>query len=128
MESIFSELPEDLRRAALEHYARPSMTKQGLTAALVRYQDVIAEAARQRSDLDVNLADCIARSCQTLLNEHWDQATVNEQRLIQTACDYFIDSDDEDGDLDSVFGFDDDAQLINVVVAHFERSDLSILI
>ena len=32
------------------------------------------------------------------------------------ACDYYIEEEDEEGDLDSVFGFDDDAELLNVVL------------
>ena len=52
----------------------------------------------------------------------------HRNRLIQAACYYFVENDDEDGDLQSVYGFDDDAELLNVILEHLDRPDLAIQI
>ena len=52
----------------------------------------------------------------------------HRNRLIQAACYYFVENDDEDGDLQSVYGFDDDAELLNVILEHLDRPDLVIQI
>lgn len=92
------------------------------------YADDVGRAAARRGDLDINLADCVARCCNALLNEEWDGADDTGKRLIQAACHYFVESDDEDGDLESVYGFDDDAELLNEILKLMNRSDLAIQI
>ena len=111
---------------ACELYELPLNSNEQLVAAVESYSQVVTAAARSRSDLDINLADCIARCCLLLLAEHWYSADEHQRRLIQCACHYFIDDDDENSDLDSVFGFDDDAELMNLIVVQLDRPDLAI--
>ena len=124
--SCLSDLPEPLRKAAEKYYLLPMTSKQDLVSAVDSYADVIADEARRRGDLDIHLADCIARCCLVLLAEHWDAASEHQRRLVQCACYYFIDDEDEDGDLQSAYGFDDDAELVNVIVEQLGRPDLAI--
>lgn len=121
-----SDLPEPLRGAAGKYYELQLSSKDALVSSVNAYADVIADAARRRGDLDINLADCIARCCLVLLAEHWDAASEHQRRLIQCACYYFVDDEDEDGDLQSVYGFDDDAELVNIIVEQLGRPDLAI--
>ena len=121
-----NDLQEPLREAAGKYYEMPLSSKEALVSAVNTYADVIADAARRRGDLDINLADCIARCCLVLLAEHWDAASEHERRLVQCACHYFVDDEDEEGDLQSVYGFDDDAELVNVIVEQLGRPDLAI--
>jgi hypothetical protein len=103
-----TELPDELRQALGRLYDLPLTTNRG--------------------DLDVHLADCISRSCMTLLNEEWDRAEGVGKRLIQAACHYFVENDDEDRDLESVYGFDDDAEVVNAILELLNRQDLTIQI
>ena len=123
-----TKLPDDLRQALGRLYDMPLTSKTALEARIIQYADDIEQAATNRGDLDVHLADCISRSCMTLLNEEWDRAEDFGKRLIQAACHYFVESDDEDGDLDSVYGFDDDAELVNEILELLNRQDLTIQI
>ena len=121
-------LPDELRQAAGRFYNLPLMSRAALEALINKYADDIEQAAAQRHDLDVHLAACIADCCGILLNEEWDKSEDHGKRLIQAACHYFVESDDEDGDLESVCGFDDDAELVNEILKLLNRRDLTIQI
>lgn len=123
-----TELPDELRQALGRLYDLPLTSKSALEALVTEYADDIERAATNRGDLDVHLADCISRSCMTLLNEEWDRAEGVGKRLIQAACHYFVENDDEDRDLESVYGFDDDAEVVNAILELLNRQDLTIQI
>lgn len=105
-------------------------TKEELLIAINQYNQKIGNVALKRQDLDINLAHTISERCLNLLNECWDNATDIERRLINMVCCYFLeeedDEDDEDGDLDSVYGFDDDAQVLNIILEFIGKEDLVI--
>ncbi len=46
----------------------------------------------------------------------------------QSARYYFAEKDDEESAIQSVYGFDDDAELLNVILEHLDRPDLVIQI
>ena len=127
-ERLLEDLPDALRQPVSDFYNMPLAPKRELIALINDYADEIERVADRRGDLDVNLADCIARCCLTLLNEQWDGEGDHRKRLIQAACYYYVERDDEDGDLQSVYGFDDDADLLNVILEHLDRPDLAIQI
>ena len=127
-ERVLEALSDTLRQPASDYYNMPLAPKRELIALINDYADEIARVANRRGDLDINLADCIARCCLTLLNEQWDGEGDHRKRLIQSACYYYVENDDEDGDLQSVCGFDDDAELLNVILEHLDRPDLVIQI
>jgi hypothetical protein len=128
MTATLASLPDEFREAAGRFYVLPLASKQALARMVDNYADDIGRAAARRGDLDINLADCIARCCTALLDEEWDSADDSGKRLIQTACHYFVESDDEDGDLESVYGFDDDAELLNEILRLLNRTDLALQI
>jgi hypothetical protein len=125
---LLEALPDTLRQPVSDLYNMPLAPKHELVALINDYADEIARVANRRGDLDINLADCIARCCLTLLNEQWEGEGDHRNRLIQAACYYYVENDDEDGDLQSVYGFDDDAELLNVILEHLDRPDLAIQI
>ena len=77
---------------------------------------------------DKNPAACIPRCCSILLNEEWDKAEDCGKRLIQAARRFFVESDEQDGDLEPVDGFDDHAELVSEIPALLYRPDLAIQI
>ncbi len=125
-ERLLEALPDTLRRPVSDFCNLPLAAKRELIALINDYADEIVRVANRRGDLDVNLADCIARCCLTLLNEQWDGEGDHHKRLIQVACYYFVENDDEESDLQSVYGFDDDAELLNVILEHLDCPDLAI--
>ena len=128
LEQFFGSLPESIGAQAIDLYNHPLLTKNEIIELIAEYADRIEQVAHTRDDLDVNLADCISRRCLALLDEHWEDESEQNKHLIQAACCYFVESDDDDDDFESVFGFDDDAELLNLILGHFEREDLIIQI
>jgi hypothetical protein len=126
MEDLVSSLPPQVRTSVDGLLLRPTSTREHMLAELDAYTVRIDDAARRRPDLDVNRAEGIMRACRTLLDEDWGGLPDDQRRMVQLACDYYIDPDDEDGDLESVFGFDDDAQVLNLVLDALQRSELKV--
>jgi hypothetical protein len=125
-EAFLSDAPEALSSSLERLLERPAETRENLLAQLSEYTLEIDRAARARKDLDVHLAESILRSCTALLEEGWDDLDEGQQRLAQLACDYYLDAEDEDADLESVFGFEDDAEVLNLVLEEIGRGDLKV--
>ncbi len=51
----------------------------------------------------------------------------DERALLRGAVEYFLMTDDADGDLDDVLGFDDDARVLNSVLERLDRPDLKVV-
>jgi len=121
-------IPEPAKEFAVSAAANPLREKLELAAEIENYVHRIDEVARRKHDLDVNLSEAIAQTCLTLLDEDWDRVGEIDKKLIQIGCCYFIDEGDAEGDLESVFGFDDDAELLNAVLDLIARPELKIIV
>lgn len=127
-DALLSHLPEHLRAplASLRHL--PSCSREDLLAELDRYSRLIDAEANRRGDLDVELADELLRAYKILLETQWGDLSTDQQHLVQLSCRYYLDPGDEEGDLSSVFGFDDDALVLNQTLELISRPDLKILV
>ena len=76
----------------------------------------------------MNLAEYIGRACFALLDSLGPDTPEESRRLTQLACRYFVETEDGEGDLGSVFGFDDDAEVLNAVVLKLDRPELVVSI
>ena len=119
-------VPEELVASVEEILARPAAGQEDMLEDLDDYTTQIDAASRQRADLDVHLAEMILRTCRTLLEEDWAHLDPAQQSLVRLACVYYLDSDDADGDLESPFGFEDDALILNLVLEFIGRSELRV--
>jgi hypothetical protein len=126
MDKILEIFPVESHLLVAELLKLPLHSKQQLLTKLDSYSAIVDKEAATKPDLDVNLAECLSRGGVALIDEIWDEATVQQRKLIQVACDYFIIENDEDGDFNSVFGFDDDARVFNVVAEYLNRDNLLI--
>ena len=126
IDDVVSNLPPHLRGSIENLLQRPVATREHMLAELDAYTQRIDDSARRRSDLDVNLAEAILQSCRTLLHQHWPDLSGDQRRLVQVTCDYYVDSEDEAGDLESVAGFDDDAEVLNLMLDALRRPELKV--
>jgi hypothetical protein len=126
IDDLVSNLPDHLKASIDSLLQRPVATREHMLAELDAYTQRIDDSVRRQPDLDVDLAEAILQACRTLLHEHWSDLSEDQRRLVQIACDYYVDSEDEAGDLESVFGFDDDAEVLNLVVDALHRSELKV--
>lgn len=74
---------------------------------------------------DVETAELIGNSLTGLLDS--DQNFDGDERsLIRGAVEYYLMTDDADGDLDDVLGFDDDARVLNAVLDRIGRPEFKV--
>jgi len=112
----------------LEAHLAELLTASPSTEAELRWQVhahlAAAEAQAAESPLvDVSLARRLAAAHAALL-DGWDTLSEPHQRLVQASCVYFVRTADDDHDLYSVLGFEDDAALLNHVAVTVGRADL----
>jgi uncharacterized membrane protein YkvA (DUF1232 family) len=91
--------------------------------------DRYEEHARTMSDagrlVDVETAAAVAASLRHMLAATSDY-TPSQRALLRGAIAYFVQDDDDELDLDSVIGFDDDARIVSAVAEALGRPDLTI--
>ncbi len=82
------------------------------------YQQTIKQRSQWKdSDVDPTLANSLAEACLRLLGTLNDSSPESTRQLVQAAVRYFVIEDDADGDLDSILGLDDDAEVVNAVLS-----------
>jgi hypothetical protein len=126
--SLLEALPLKVRPLVEELMRERLVPPDELRSELKSHEQQVDRAAATRGDLDVNLAECIGMSCYVLLNTLRPGTPEESRRLIQVACRYFVETEDREGDLASVFGFDDDAEVLNAVAVKLGRPDLVVSI
>lgn len=87
--------------------------------------EAIRLAALKNELLPVDIAQLIAERLRVLLQD-LDGLAAEQQQLVIGAARYFISTDDELPDTESVLGLDDDAAIFNHVAALVGRKDLTI--
>ncbi len=126
--SLLEALPLEVRPLVEKLMREPLVPPDELRSELKSHEQQVDRAAAGRGDLDVNLAECIGRSCFVLLDALGPDTPEESRRLTQLACRYFVETEDREGDLGSVFGFDDDAEVLNAVAMKLGRPDLVVSI
>lgn len=94
-----------------------------LVGVVRMHLDRVIELADHRTDVET--AERIASCFEQLLLSTSGFAP-DERALIRGAVEYFLLSDDADGDIENVLGFDDDVRVLNSVLKRVERPDLII--
>jgi hypothetical protein len=125
MEVLLQAMPQEAaalcRRLAQETPAAPAELLE-ITRC---YLAVVEAAAGTNEFLDLPTARAIASALELALAEptptHPDHLAA-----LHVAVRYFEEDDDGDPDLESVLGFDDDAQVLNAVLRYIGREDLCI--
>jgi hypothetical protein len=95
-----------------------------LAGVLQLHIERVRDIADHRTD--VEMAERIAVVLNDLLSGSTGFAP-EERVLLRGAVEYFLLTDDADGDLTDVLGFDDDARVLNSVLDRIERPELRIM-
>lgn len=83
------------------------------------YRQAIAQRSQWNdADVDQKLANALVEVSLRLLGTLGDDGPEERRRWVQAAIRYFVIEEDADGDLDSILGLDDDAEVINAVLRH----------
>lgn len=111
-DNFFSNLSPETLSLVQTLLEEPLRSADDLRREVRAYQARI-EAAE--GNADVELGQQIAEACLGMLDMLEHDVSESHHRFVQLACRYFVEEEDEDGDLDSMLGFDDDAEVLNLV-------------
>lgn len=120
-------LPGTLQSAYDALLTRPLQDAASLKRLISDYLEELDKRFAEDAVFNLELAESIGKGCLALL-EGFDEHPEDAQRAIQVACVYFVEDDDDDPDLDSVMGFDDDAMVFNHVAWSLGEGSLIVVI
>ena len=75
--------------------------------------------------IDISSAEKLAETSHFLIS-HFDNFTEEQKSLAVASIYYFVESDDEEHDFDSMFGFEDDIEVMNRILDKLELSEKKI--
>ncbi len=119
MDDDVSRLPRDARgpfRALLE---KPAADLPTLRRQVEAYREHVHEHYRENEFIDIVLVDALADASLVLLDKmiaDGEAVDAREQLLAQAAVRYFVETEDGDHDLATPIGFEDDAQVMRMVL------------
>lgn len=103
----------------------PPMAAGTLRALVEAHLATVRREAQGNPFVDASRAEQVAHACLALLDAAASLPPA-AHAWVQAACLYFSATDDEESDLDSIVGFDDDAEVVNHVAAELGFSYLRI--
>lgn len=115
VDELFRELAVPVKKGELE----------SIKAEIWQYVEKIVKAQRKNEFLNADLARKISETCIYLLDSY-TKYPKDQKALISGAVKYFLLCGDQDSDIGSPLGFDDDAEVLNYVLNKIGRKDLLI--
>ena len=120
--SLSDELKSEIDRLVAQPAIDPATLRSQIEAHMARAQEELAD----RAFTDASLATRLGKACLALLDV--PGLSADQQKLVQAACRYYVEDDDEDGDFSSMIGFEDDALLFNHVAQELGQGALAVAI
>ncbi len=98
---------------------------RALVPSIKEHARAIQAAQAENEFLDAETGEKISNALVALLMDY-ERYSDEQKRLVVGAARYFIDSQDAEGDLTSILGCEDDAEVLNYVVKQLNREDLRV--
>ncbi|MES5265446.1 hypothetical protein [Priestia megaterium] len=125
MDSLFRYLPSKKFESILKEYRSLYISPNILKQQVNRYLERIEAEISHNEFINLPLAKRIVEVSLDLLNVY-DQHSKEEQEFIHSAIHYFLNANDDEEDLYSPLGFDDDAEIINECLRLLNKENLTI--
>ena len=125
LSELLERVAPDARQSVARLADEPLRTAAALVAEVRDYVRVVEAAAAKDAFIDAKVAAALAGASVELATR-CEAGAAEDRLLAQVAIRYFILEDDAEGDLSSVVGFDDDAEVMNAVVELLGMDDLRI--
>lgn len=122
MEELSAELI-DLFETLLD---APLLDIEDLNDSLTDYQEDLRDVLARSEFLDEELAETLYARCLEMLERVANDYTPEAHKWAQAAAMYFMEQEDEEIDLESTVGFDDDRDVFNFVAKKLDFDDLLI--
>ena len=117
-----SDLPEETREAYARFLKLPELDKESLLERLERYYNRTKSESEVMELADVELAQNLTVSLKQLV----EVCPPENLPAIKAAAYYLFCSEDANSDLDSVLGFEDDAEVVNCVCRMLGQDELQV--
>lgn len=114
-QSVSTKLPSEVVHALRPLMARDPLPAEDLVAMVRRFQEKVHHLGSSGVFVNVGTADRLADKLEDLIAVANTEMPSYERGLVQAAVLYFVDEDDQQADLQSSFGFDDDALVVDAV-------------
>ena len=122
---LFESLPLEVRQAFATLWPSAIPAVPELRRTISVHSSEVEKAALKNEFLDVTLSQGIAVAFERVLAS-WEELDSDGRRTIGAAVAYYALNEDAEDDLDSVLGFEDDAQVFNACARYIGRADLLI--
>lgn len=120
-------LPIDAREIYEELLEDALIPLEDLIERMITYrEDILEEIAASVEFVDEDLVQALATRSLDLLERIANDYDLDSHQHAQAAVRYLIEDLDDDEDLGSVVGFDDDMEIFNAVVTQLGHTDLII--
>ena len=127
VQSLLSDLSAEVVEIIEAYIDEPLVDLEDLIEQLVSYRDEISDKFGVNAEFaDEELATMLAARSVELLERVATEYDEDQHRLAQAATRYLVDEQDDEEDLDSPIGFDDDKEVFNAVVEAMGHDDLAI--
>jgi len=123
-DSLQAGLSAETLEIVLSLLEEPLAPVEDLRKEVEQYVGHVREVALDSEFVDGELGQALGRCCLALLDGLGRPPEPTEHRLVQVACRYFSLEEDAYRDLGSLLGFDDDVEVLNVVLRILGRDDL----
>ncbi|MGG4489716.1 hypothetical protein [Metabacillus idriensis] len=124
-ESFFNKQPsKKFREIVKEHgeiYTNPKLLKQSLEI----YIEKVKEETMTNEFINVELANKIKDVCLVLIDDYEDVDNEKKKYIVATII-YFVTANDDEKDLFSPLGFDDDADILNECLNLIDKKELTV--
>ncbi len=121
---LLEQAPEEARSHLEKLVAQPAIGPDELRAELDDYWERLEAHGDEYEFLDLGSAWSVVSQCRRLLLWLEGNHTPERNRLVQAAVRYLVKSNDAESDLASPIGFDDDAEVVEVVAGLLGQEDL----
>lgn len=96
-----------------------------LSKLVNEYVEFAKQSLSQNEFIDIDSAEKLAETSHFLISQ-FDNFTEEQKSLAVASIYYFVESDDEVHDFDSMFGFEDDIEVMNRILEKLELSEKKI--
>jgi len=99
--------------------------KTHLIKLVNNYVSLAKKSLSKNEFIDIESAEKLAETSHFLISR-FDKFTIEQKSLAVASIYYFVESDDDEHDFDSMFGFEDDVDVMNRILEKLELSEKKI--
>ena len=96
-----------------------------LSKLVNEYVEFAKQSLSQNEFIDIDSAEKLAETSHFLISQ-FDNFTEEQKSLAVASIYYFVETDDDEHDFDSMFGFEDDIEVMNRILEKLELSEKKI--